>query len=91
MVFSSSAATMGLLVLATGALAVQHTSPDHPAIMTALQGLCVLVVCAPTPELQPRLTNPEPILVTSPPPGLDFSQCQQDQQTGHCCIDFVSI
>ena len=31
----------------------------------------------------------EPIIVDSPPPGVNFTECVVDLHTGHCCIDFV--
>ena len=33
----------------------------------------------------------QPIIVDSPPPGVNFTECVVNLQTGHCCIDFVSI
>ena len=32
-----------------------------------------------------------PILVSTPPPGVDFRNCLTDSETGHCCVDFVRI
>ena len=32
-----------------------------------------------------------PILVSSPPPGVDFRNCLPDPHTGHCCVDFVRM
>ena len=31
----------------------------------------------------------KPIVVDSAPPGVNFTECVVDLQTGHCCIDFV--
>merc|ERR1712106_117417 len=31
----------------------------------------------------------QPIIVDSPPPGVNFTECVVNLQTGHCCIDFV--
>ena len=33
----------------------------------------------------------EPIVVESPPPGINFTNCVVDDSNGYCCIDFVSI
>ena len=33
----------------------------------------------------------DPIIVDSPPPGVNFTDCVVDLTTGYCCIDFVCI
>ena len=33
--------------------------------------------------------NITPIIVDSPPPGVNFTECVVDLRTGYCCIDFV--
>ena len=32
----------------------------------------------------------DPIIVESPPPGINFTNCVVDDTNGYCCIDFVS-
>ena len=32
----------------------------------------------------------DPIIVDSPPPGINFTNCVMDNTNGYCCIDFVS-
>ena len=32
----------------------------------------------------------DPIIVDSPPPGINFTNCVVDDTNGYCCIDFVS-
>ena len=36
-----------------------------------------------------ELESLEPILVSSAPPGVDFTNCITQADTGHCCVDFV--
>ena len=31
----------------------------------------------------------DPILVSSPPAGVDFTNCITSPDSGHCCVDFV--
>ena len=33
----------------------------------------------------------EPIIVDSPPPGINFTNCVMDAENKYCCIDFVSL
>ena len=33
----------------------------------------------------------DPIIVNTPPPGINFTNCVMDDSNDYCCIDFVSM